>query len=161
MCEPLPRNLPAGPPQAPAPSARAATGPRYRLHAAPHRSVPPRLRPPRRNSGIRPANVRSQRDHPLTRSDLLAGGLLTASVGRRLSPMGGFSESSPWSWDSPSGRFYVVRAEIAFGVGDQEAVARPGTFVHVPAGTTHWFRFGAGGVEMVSLTSRAPPRRSS
>jgi hypothetical protein len=27
--------------------------------------------------------------------------------------------------------------------------------VHVPAGTTHWFRFGAGGGEMVSLTSKA------
>ncbi len=34
-------------------------------------------------------------------------------------------------------------------------MARLGTFVHVPAGTTHWFRFGAGGGEMVSLTSGA------
>jgi len=55
-------------------------------------------------------------------------------------------------WDEA---FYVTRGEIMFGVGDREAVARPGTFVHVPSGTTHWFRFGAGGGEMVSLTSRA------
>jgi quercetin dioxygenase-like cupin family protein len=55
-------------------------------------------------------------------------------------------------WDEA---FYVTRGEIMFGVGSREAVARPGTFVHVPAGTTHWFRFGTGGGEMVSLTSRA------
>lgn len=55
-------------------------------------------------------------------------------------------------WDEA---FFVTRGEIAFGAGDKEAVARPGTFVHVPAGTMHWFRFGAGGGEMVSLTSRA------
>jgi quercetin dioxygenase-like cupin family protein len=54
-------------------------------------------------------------------------------------------------WDEA---FYVTRGEVAFGAGDQEAIARPGTFVHVPANTTHWFRFGAGGGEMVSLTSR-------
>ena len=54
-------------------------------------------------------------------------------------------------WDEA---FYVISGEITVGVGDQVAVARPGTFVHVPAGTTHWFRFGAGGGEMVSLTSR-------
>ncbi|HXQ10298.1 MAG TPA: cupin domain-containing protein [Caulobacteraceae bacterium] len=54
-------------------------------------------------------------------------------------------------WDEA---FYVTGGEIAFGVGDREELARPGTFVHVPAGTMHWFRFGAGGGEMVSLTSR-------
>lgn len=50
--------------------------------------------------------------------------------------------------------FYVIQGEIAFGLGDKELVARPGTLVHLPAGTTHWFRFGAGGGEMVSMTSR-------
>jgi hypothetical protein len=47
----------------------------------------------------------------------------------------------------------VVRGEVAFGAGGQESVARAGTFVHVPGGTTHWFRFGAGGGEMLSLAS--------
>jgi quercetin dioxygenase-like cupin family protein len=54
-------------------------------------------------------------------------------------------------WDES---FYVIRGEIAFGVGDAETVASPGTLVHLPAGTTHWFRFGKGGGEMVSMTSR-------
>jgi quercetin dioxygenase-like cupin family protein len=53
-------------------------------------------------------------------------------------------------WDEA---FYVIRGEVAFGAGDQESVARAGTFVHVPGGTTHWFRFGAGGGEMLSLAS--------
>jgi quercetin dioxygenase-like cupin family protein len=54
-------------------------------------------------------------------------------------------------WDEA---FYVTKGEITFGVGDSETVAVPGTFVHLPAGTTHWFRFGRGGGQMVSLTSR-------
>ena len=33
-------------------------------------------------------------------------------------------------------------------------IAVPGTLVHLPAGTTHWFRFGKGGGEMISMTSR-------
>jgi quercetin dioxygenase-like cupin family protein len=54
-------------------------------------------------------------------------------------------------WDES---FYVVKGEIAFGIGDCEMVALPGTLVHLPAGTTHWFRFGKGGGEMISMTSR-------
>src|SRR6185437_2726639 len=54
-------------------------------------------------------------------------------------------------WDES---FYVVKGEIAFGIGDNEMVALPGTLVHLPAGTTHWFRFGKGGGEMISMTSR-------
>ncbi|HKD47900.1 MAG TPA: cupin domain-containing protein [Rhizomicrobium sp.] len=59
-------------------------------------------------------------------------------------------------WDEA---FYITRGEIAFGVGEKTAVGRPGTFVHVPAGSIHWFRFGAGGGEMVSLTSRGNASR--
>jgi quercetin dioxygenase-like cupin family protein len=54
-------------------------------------------------------------------------------------------------WDES---FYVVSGEIAFGIGDKEMVAVAGMLVHLPAGTTHWFRFGKGGGEMVSVTSR-------
>lgn len=56
-------------------------------------------------------------------------------------------------WDES---FYVTKGEITFGIGDEEEemVALPGTLVHLPAGTTHWFRFGKGGGEMVSMTSR-------
>jgi quercetin dioxygenase-like cupin family protein len=55
-------------------------------------------------------------------------------------------------WDEA---FYVIRGAITFGTDDHELIGQPGTFVHVPGGTTHWFRFGAGGGEMISLTSRA------
>src|ERR1700756_4754237 len=50
--------------------------------------------------------------------------------------------------------FYVVSGNIAFGVGDKDMIAKPGTLVRLPAGTMHWFRFGAGGGEMISMTSR-------
>src|ERR1700690_1022318 len=33
-------------------------------------------------------------------------------------------------------------------------IGRCGHLVHVPAGTMHWFRFGKGGGEMISITSR-------
>ena len=54
-------------------------------------------------------------------------------------------------WDES---FYVVSGKVAFGVGDKEMMAEPGTFVHLPAGTLHWFRYGEGGGEIISMTSR-------
>ena len=54
-------------------------------------------------------------------------------------------------WDEA---FYVIRGDVAFGVGELESVAAPGTLVQLPAGTTHWFRFGPGGGEMLSMTPR-------
>ena len=54
-------------------------------------------------------------------------------------------------WDES---FYVMKGEIAIGTDNSEATALPGTLVHLPAGTTHWFRFGKGGGVMVSMTSR-------
>ena len=53
-------------------------------------------------------------------------------------------------WDES---FYVVKGQIDFGIGGDSKTASPGTLVHLPAGTVHWFRFGAGG-EMISITSR-------
>jgi hypothetical protein len=48
-----------------------------------------------------------------------------------------------------------LRGNIEFGFGPEVSVAVPGSLVHVPAGTVHWFRFGKGGGEMISMTSRA------
>ena len=31
---------------------------------------------------------------------------------------------------------------------------KPGTLVHVPAGTVHWFRFKEGGGQMISITGQ-------
>ena len=55
-------------------------------------------------------------------------------------------------WDES---FYVTKGEIDFGIGSETHTAVAGTLVHLPAGTTHWFRFGMGGGEMISVTSRA------
>lgn len=41
------------------------------------------------------------------------------------------------AWDES---FYVIEGEIEFGIGDDQMTARPGTLVHMPAGTVHWFR---------------------
>jgi quercetin dioxygenase-like cupin family protein len=54
-------------------------------------------------------------------------------------------------WDES---FFVTKGRIDFGIGEDSTTALPGTLVHLPAGTVHWFRFGKGGGEMVSMTSR-------
>ena len=54
-------------------------------------------------------------------------------------------------WDES---FFVTKGEIDFGIGEKTMTALPGTLVHLPAGTVHWFRFAKGGGEMVSMTSR-------
>jgi YD repeat-containing protein len=53
-------------------------------------------------------------------------------------------------WDES---FYVVSGTLDFGIGDEAFVAGPGTLVHLPAGTTHWFRFREAG-QMISMTDR-------
>jgi quercetin dioxygenase-like cupin family protein len=67
-------------------------------------------------------------------------------------PEGSGPPAHAHDWDES---FYVVAGEVAFGMGERASVAKPGAFVHIPAGVTHWFRFGAGGGEMISLTSAA------
>lgn len=59
------------------------------------------------------------------------------------------AHSHPWDES-----FFVTRGQIDFGIGPESQTAAPGTLVHLPAGTVHWFRFGPGGGEMVSITSR-------
>ena len=54
-------------------------------------------------------------------------------------------------WDES---FFVIKGQVEFGIDAESTTASPGTLVHLPAGTTHWFRFGKGGAEMVSMTSR-------
>ena len=53
-------------------------------------------------------------------------------------------------WDES---FYIIKGELALGIGPIETSAGPGTLAHVPGGTTHWFRFGQGGCKMISMTS--------
>ena len=55
-------------------------------------------------------------------------------------------------WDES---FYILAGVVTFGIGADTCNASPGTLLHFPAGTTHWFHFGAGGGKMLSMTSGA------
>lgn len=87
------------------------------------------------------------------RITVLASGAQTGSyeIFHQAGPEGSGPPPHSHAWDEA---FYVIRGRIAFGIDDDELVAAPGTLVHLPAGTTHWFRFGEGGGEMLSMTSR-------
>jgi quercetin dioxygenase-like cupin family protein len=54
-------------------------------------------------------------------------------------------------WDES---FLVVSGTVECGVDGMDSVAGPGTFIHVPGGSTHWFRFGPDGGEMITMTSQ-------
>jgi quercetin dioxygenase-like cupin family protein len=100
-----------------------------------------------KDSAPRPLNVVGEH------ITVLASGAQTGSyeIFRQEGPEGSGPPPHSHPWDEA---FYVTRGEIAFGIDERTLVARPGTLVHLPAGTTHWFRFGKGGGEMVSMTSR-------
>jgi quercetin dioxygenase-like cupin family protein len=53
-------------------------------------------------------------------------------------------------WDEA---FYVLEGTVEFGIAESVQTAGPGTLVQLPAGTVHWFRLGAGGARMLSITS--------
>ncbi len=53
------------------------------------------------------------------------------------------------TWDEA---FFVLEGEVEFGYGDERRTAVAGSLVHLPAGTVHWFRLGAGGARMLSMT---------
>lgn len=84
---------------------------------------------------------------------VLASGAATGSyeVFLQRGPEGSGPPPHSHPWDES---FFVVAGEIDFGFGADSRTAAPGTLVHLPAGTVHWFRFGRGGGEMLSITSR-------
>ena len=55
-------------------------------------------------------------------------------------------------WDES---FYVVNGTVEISYADSTVTATPGTLVHLPSGTVHSFRFGAGGGEMISVTGQS------
>ncbi len=95
----------------------------------------------------RPLNVVGEKITVLASGEQTGGYEIFLQVG----PEGSGPPPHSHPWDES---FYIIQGEIALGVGQSETIAVPGTLVHVPAGTTHWFRFGKGGCEMVSMTSR-------
>jgi len=102
--------------------------------------------------GPRPLNVVGEQITVLASSEQTGGYEIFLQVG----PEGSGPPPHNHPWDES---FYVIRGEMALGVGQNETTAGPGTLVHVPAGTIHWFRFGKGGCEMVSMTSRGGASR--
>jgi quercetin dioxygenase-like cupin family protein len=93
---------------------------------------------------------------------LNAGGFMIAVLASREDSSGYeiFHQSGPEGkgpgphfhpWDEA---FYVLEGELHCGVDGVETVASVGTLVHVPGGSTHWFRFGAGGGAVLAITSR-------
>jgi len=54
-------------------------------------------------------------------------------------------------WDES---FFVLHGELHCGVDGVETLAKAGSFIHVPGGSTHWFKFGEGGAAMISMTSQ-------
>jgi len=95
----------------------------------------------------RPLNVVGEKITVLASSAQTAGYEIFLQVG----PAGSGPPPHSHPWDES---FYVLQGEIACGLDQSDMIALPGTLVHVPAGTTHWFRFGKGGGEMLSMTSR-------
>ena len=84
---------------------------------------------------------------------VLASGAQTGSyeILHQAGPEGSGPPPHSHTWDEA---FYVLAGEIAFGVEDRDTVGTAGTLVHVPANTTHWFRFGKRGGAMLSVTAR-------
>jgi quercetin dioxygenase-like cupin family protein len=97
-------------------------------------------------SGARPLNVVGEHITVLASGDTTGSYEVFLQEGPEGS--GPIPHTHPWAES-----FYVIRGEVDFSV-DRSALrpARPGDLVHVPAGTSHWFRWTSGA--MLSVTSR-------
>ena len=84
---------------------------------------------------------------------VLADGAQTGSyeIFRQAGPEGSGPPPHHHPWDEA---FYVISGTVDFGIESEEHHALPGTLVHIPGGSMHWFRYGPGGGEMISMTSR-------
>lgn len=52
-------------------------------------------------------------------------------------------------WDES---FFVVKGNVEFTCAGKTDLCKPGTLVHIPAGTVHSFCYGPGGGEMLEFT---------
>lgn len=96
-----------------------------------------------------------QRERPLsvlgTQVTVLASNATTQSYG--ITVQQGDEGTGPpphrHDWDES---FYVLKGLIEFVCDGQAVTCTPGTLVHVPRGTVHGFRYGAGGGQMLEIT---------
>jgi quercetin dioxygenase-like cupin family protein len=88
-----------------------------------------------------------------TKVTVLASNVATQSYEITLQQGDGGTGPPPHShaWDES---FYVLKGKIEFTCGGKTVMCTPGTLVHVPGGTVHGFRYGAGGGEMLELTGQ-------
>ena len=61
--------------------------------------------------------------------------------------MGPPPHSHPWDE-----AFFVVEGNVQFVLDGRALHAEAGTLIHIPAGTSHAFQFGAGGGKMLEMT---------
>jgi quercetin dioxygenase-like cupin family protein len=54
-------------------------------------------------------------------------------------------------WDES---FYVVAGDVEFTCAGRTVICRPGTLVHVPAGTVHSFRYLVDGCDVIEFTGQ-------
>jgi quercetin dioxygenase-like cupin family protein len=54
-------------------------------------------------------------------------------------------------WDEA---FFVLEGSVEFGLGEDSVEVGPGTLVHIPAGTTHAFRYGPNGGKMFEVAGQ-------
>ena len=54
-------------------------------------------------------------------------------------------------WDES---FFVLRGSVEISIDGKAHLCGPGMLVHLPAGTVHGYRFGAGGGEMFEITGQ-------
>ena len=102
---------------------------------------------------ITPQDYPSALDIVGERLTILASGEATGGyeIFFKQGPEGSGPPPHSHAWDES---FFVTKGRIDFGIADKSMTGLPGTLVHIPAGTVHWFRFGQGGGEMLSMTSR-------
>ena len=102
---------------------------------------------------ITPQEYPSALDIVGERLTILASGEATGGyeIFYQQGPQGSGPPPHSHAWDES---FFVTKGRIDFGIGEEARTGLPGTLVHIPAGTVHWFRFGQGGGEMLSMTSR-------
>jgi quercetin dioxygenase-like cupin family protein len=108
---------------------------------------------PARPFVIMPQEYPSALDIVGERLTILASGEATGGyeIFYQQGPEGSGPPPHSHAWDES---FFVTKGRIDFGIGEESRTGLPGTLVHIPAGTVHWFRFGQGGGEMLSMTSR-------
>jgi quercetin dioxygenase-like cupin family protein len=95
----------------------------------------------------RPLNVVGEKVTVLASGDQTGGYEIFLQDG----PSGSGPPPHSHPWDET---FYVMKGDVQFSVGGEPQQASPGTLVHLPAGTVHWFRCGNDGALMISVTSR-------